>query len=176
MARAVYLGEVPPLSLGFSSFESVNILQNFRETYRGMFPGCEIKLTGGDPNQVLHRINQRFLDCAILPMPIDNDTYFVQQISQSPLVVCLRSDDPLARQAVLDIHEIGNRICVFRDPELQPAAHSRLCEMLEEVGIPMHVTCSANTPTDIQWMVKGRIIGIRDLRGSGRQMTRKILE
>ena len=92
MARAVYLGEVPPLRLGFSSFVSGHLLQSLRETYCGMFPGCEIKLTGGDPAQVLQRINQRALDCAILPMPIESDIHHVQQISQSPLVVCLRSD------------------------------------------------------------------------------------
>jgi DNA-binding transcriptional LysR family regulator len=81
MARAVYLGEVPPLRLGFSSFVSGHLLQSFRETYCGMFPGCEIKLTGGDPPQVLQRINQRALDCAILPMPIESDIHHVQQIS-----------------------------------------------------------------------------------------------
>ena len=154
MARAVYLGEVPPLRLGFSSFVSGHILQSFRETYCTMFPGCEIKLTGGDPAHVLQRINQRAVDCAILPMPIENDIYHVQQISQSPLVVCLRSDDPLAQQLQLDIHEIADRIKIFRDPELQPSAHARLVEMFAEVGIPMHLACSANTPADIQWMVK----------------------
>jgi hypothetical protein len=36
------------------------------------------------PNtDVLQRINQRLLDCAILPMPIDNDICHVQQMSQS---------------------------------------------------------------------------------------------
>ena len=154
MARAVYLGEVPPLRLGFSSFVTGHLLQSFRDTYCAMFPGCEIKLTGGDPPQVLQRINQRALDCAILPMPIDNDTCHVQQISQSPLVICLRSDDPLAQQSQLDIHELADRINIFRDPELQPLAHSRLVEMFAEVGIPMHLGCSANTPADMRWMVK----------------------
>jgi len=154
MARAVYLGEVPPLRLGFSSFVTGHLLQSFRDTYCGMFPGCEIKLTGGDPAQVLKRINQCALDCAILPMPIDNDICHVQQISQSPLVICMRSDDPLTQQSQLDIHEIADRIKIFRDPELQPSAHSRLVEMFAEVGIPMHLACSANTPADMQWMVR----------------------
>jgi DNA-binding transcriptional LysR family regulator len=154
MARAVYLGEVPPLKLGFSSFVPSHLLQSFRDTYCAMFPGCEIKLTGGDPAQVLQRIDQRAIDCAILPMPIDNDIYHVQQISQSPLVICLRSDDPIAQQSQLDIHEVADRIKIFRDPELQPSAHSRLVEMFEEVGIPMHLPCSANTPADMRWMVK----------------------
>jgi DNA-binding transcriptional LysR family regulator len=154
MARAVYLGKVPPLKLGFSSFVSGYLLQSFRETYCGIFPGCEIQLTGGDPTQVLERINQRAIDCAILPMPIDDNLYHVQQVSQSSLVICLRSDDPLTHQSQLDIHEIADRIKIFRDPELQPSAHSRLVEMFAEVGAPMHLACSANTPADIQWMVK----------------------
>ncbi|HTF63923.1 MAG TPA: LysR family transcriptional regulator [Edaphobacter sp.] len=78
MARAVHLGEVPPLRLGFSSFVNDKLLQSFRETYCGMFPGCEIQLAGGEPMQILQRINRRSLDCAILPMPIDNDLYHVQ--------------------------------------------------------------------------------------------------
>jgi DNA-binding transcriptional LysR family regulator len=156
MARAVHLGEVPPLRLGFSSFVNANLLQSFRDRYESMFPGCEIQLAGGDPMHVLHRINQRSLDCAILPMPIDNDIYHVQQMSQSPLVVCMRSDDPLASETQLDIQHIAHKIKIFRDPEVQPAAHSRLAEMFEEVGIPMHLACSASTPADIQWMVKAR--------------------
>jgi DNA-binding transcriptional LysR family regulator len=154
MARAVHLGEVPPLRLGFSCFVNNNLLQSFRDRYESMFPGCEIQLAGGDPMHVLQRISQRSLDCAILPMPIDNDIYHVQQISQSPLVVCLRSDDPLTSVTQLDIQDIAQKIKIFRDPELQPGAHACLSEMFEEVGIPMHLACSANTPADIQWMVK----------------------
>jgi DNA-binding transcriptional LysR family regulator len=154
MARAVYLGEVPPLRLGFSSFVNADLLQLFRDKYESMFPKCQVQLAGGDATHVLQRINQRSLDCAILPMPIDSDVYHIQQISQSPLVVCLRNDDPLASQHQLDIHDIASRIKIFRDPELHPAAHSRLLEMFEEVGIEMNLACSASTPSDMQWMVK----------------------
>jgi DNA-binding transcriptional LysR family regulator len=154
MARAVHLGDVPPLRLGFSSFVSASLLQSFRDKYRAIFPGCKIQLMGGEPTHVLQHIDQRSLHCAILPMPIDSGHYRVQQISESPLVVCLRNDDPLASQVKLDIQDIAHRIKVFRDPELHPAAHSRLSEMFEEVGIQIDLTCSAATPSDIQWMVK----------------------
>jgi DNA-binding transcriptional LysR family regulator len=156
MARAVHLGEVPPLRLGFSSFVNGALLESFRETYCGMFPGCEIQLAGGDPSQILQRINLRTLDCAILPMPIDSELFQVQQVSQSPLVICMRRDDVLSSQTQLDIHEIAGRIRIFRDPELQPSAHSRLIEMFDEVGIRLQLGCSATSPADIQWMVKAR--------------------
>jgi DNA-binding transcriptional LysR family regulator len=154
MARSVHLREVPPLRLGFSAFVNSNLLQSFRDRYESMFPGCQMQLAGGDPMHVLQRIDHRSLDCAILPMPIDNDIYHVQQISRSPLVVCLRGEDPLAYQTQLDIQDIALRIKIFCDPELQPAAHARLAEMFKEVGIPLHLACSASTPADIQWMVK----------------------
>ena len=156
MARAIQRNEVPPLRLGFSSFVNAKILEKFRETYAGMFAGCTIQLLGADPLICLLRLDAGLLDCAILPMPIDSSRYCVLQVVQSPLVVCMRSDDDLAGRAQLDIHEVAQRITVFRDPDLHPAAHSRLVEMFAEVGIPMHLVCSASTPSEIQWMVKER--------------------
>ncbi len=154
MARAIHLGQVPPLRLGFSSFINASLLQTFRESYEEMFPGCEIQLSGGDPLLTLQRLNERTLDCAILPMPVDEELYEVQQIAQSPLVLCMCGDDPLAKESQVDIHQAAPRIKIFRDPELQPSAHSRLIEMFREVGIVLSLSNSARTPSDIQWMVK----------------------
>jgi len=154
MARAIHLRQVPPLRLGFSSFINPNLLQTFRESYEEMFPGCEIQLSGGDPVLTLQRLNERALDCAILPMPIDEDLYEVQQIAQSPLVICMCSNDPLAKQSQIQIQEVAHLIKIFRDPELHPSAHSRLIELFKDVGIVPPLSNSARTPADIQWMVK----------------------
>jgi DNA-binding transcriptional LysR family regulator len=156
MARAVQRNEVPPLRLGFSSFVNAKLLEDFGDAYAGMFPGCNIQLLSGDPLLCLQRLDAGLLDCAILPMPIDSSSYCVLQVAQSPLVVCMRSDDALADRVQLDVHEVSKRITVFRDPELHPAAHSRLAAMFTEVGIPIHLACSARTPFEIQWMVKQR--------------------
>jgi len=137
MAQAIYLHDVPPLRLGFSSFIQVSLLQTFRESYEELFPGCEIRLSGGDPSLTLQRLNERLLDCAILPMPIDESLYKVQQIARSPLVVCMLANDPLASHAELDISEVAPRLKIFRDPELDPLAHSRLVELFKEVGVPL---------------------------------------
>ena len=156
MALAVQRNEVPPLRLGFSSFINAKLLERFRENYEGMFPGCVIHLWSGDPLLCLQRLDARALDCAIIPLPVDANLYNVQQIAQSPLVVCMRSDDVLADRAQLDIHEVAERITIFRDPELHPSAHTRLVEMFREVGIPIHLACAARTPSEIQWMVRER--------------------
>ena len=154
MARAVYRGEIPPLKLGFSSFINPRLLQSFRNSYAGLFPGSQICLSGGDPIHVLERLEQGTLDCALLPMPIDGPMWMVQQLAQSPLVVCMRSDDPLANESSLHIHQVASRLKIFRDPRLHPAAHRRLVEMFAELGESVDVACSVATPTDIQWMVR----------------------
>jgi DNA-binding transcriptional LysR family regulator len=153
LAKAVARGDVPPLRLGFSSFVNGSLLQEFKETYCQMFRGCQIQLSGGDPVQILQRISQRSLDCAILSMPIDNDLYRVQQISSSPMVVCMKRDDPLASETEVELRQIAERLKIYRAPELQPAAHLRLVELFAQEGIPLHVDCSASTPSHIQWMV-----------------------
>ena len=112
MARAVQRNEVPPLRLGFSSFINAKLLERFREGYEGMFAGCRILLSSGDPLLCLQRLDSGTLDCAILPLPIDASLYCVHQVAQAPLVICMRSDDALADHAQLDIREVAERIWV----------------------------------------------------------------
>ena len=103
---------------------------------------------------ILERLENGALDCALLPMPVDKNIWKVRHVAHSPLVVCMRSDDPLSSQGQVDIQEAASRLTVFRDPELHPAAHSRLAEMFAELGIPLRLTSSAATPADMQLMVK----------------------
>ena len=154
MARAVQRRRVPPLRLGFSSFINAKILEKFHERYEDMFAGCAIQLVSGDTVLCLQRLDAGLLDCAILPLPVDANIYFIQPISQSSLVVCMRADDALAARAQLDIREIAPRITVFRDPEQYPTAHALLIEMFTEAGVALHLACSARTPAEIQWMVR----------------------
>ncbi len=107
IARAVHLGQIPPLRVGFSPFVSSKLLKTFREDYCAMFFSCEVELASGEPAQILQRIERRILDCAVLPMPVENDRFQVQQIARSPLVICMRSDDTLAAETRLEIRQVA---------------------------------------------------------------------
>jgi LysR family hydrogen peroxide-inducible transcriptional activator len=80
--------------------------------------------------------------------------WVVTQIASDPLVVCMRSDDPLTTVTEIQPPELAGRLKVFRDPETHPAAHHRLMEMLTEIGIRPEASCLASTPADIQLMVQ----------------------
>jgi DNA-binding transcriptional LysR family regulator len=154
MARAVHQGEVPPLRLGFSSFINPNLLQLFRDCYANAFPNCRIQLSGGDPIHILQRLEQETLDGALLPMPIEGEAWVVQQVAQVPLVVCMRSDDPLTREPAVELCALPSRLKIFQDPELHPAGHAKLIEMFAEMGFKLDMVCTASTSSDIQWMVR----------------------
>jgi len=153
-ARAVHLGEIPVLRIGFSCFIHPEILQPFRETYARLFPECPMQLSGGDPSQILCRMEERVLDGALLPMPVNDDHWVVEQVASAPLVVCMRADDPLTQRTEIEPSELSRNLKIFRDPETHPAAHCRLMEMLAEIEIQPAVSCLAATPADIQWMVQ----------------------
>jgi DNA-binding transcriptional LysR family regulator len=153
-ARAIHQGEVPPLRLGFSCFVPTVVLEEFQQLYERVFPACPVHLAGGSPAQIVERLRRKTLDCALLPMPLIDEDFVVLQIGSTPLVVCMRTDDPLAQLTEIRPVEMGDRLRVFRDPESHPSAHKRLLEMLAECGVRPQVSCAAATPADVQWMVR----------------------
>ncbi len=152
-ARAIHQGEVPPLRLGFCCFVPTVILEGLQRLYESVFPACPVHLAGGNPAQIMERLRRKTLDCALLPMPITGEDFVALQIGSTPLVVCMRTDDPLAQLTEIRPPELADRLRIFRDPESHPSAHKRLLEMLAECGVRPQVSCAAATPADVQWMV-----------------------
>jgi DNA-binding transcriptional LysR family regulator len=148
-ARAMDRGEIPVLRIGLSSFINPDVLQSLRQAYARLFPGSPMQMTDGHPVQLLHRLEDKSLDGAILPLPVNGTNWVVVDIASGPLVVCMRSDDPLAAAREIQPSDLAGRLKVFRDPETHPAAHYRLMEMLMEIGIRPEATCLAATPATL---------------------------
>ncbi len=153
-ARAVHCGEIPALRIGFSCFVQREILQSLSDAYASLFPDCRIQFAGGDPAQILRRMEEKKLDAAVLPLPVSGSDWAIERIASAPLSVCMRADDPLTQHTEIQPSELGKKLKIFRSPNAHPEAHARLMEMLAEIGIEPEVSCLATTPSDIQWMVQ----------------------
>ena len=153
-ARAVHGGTIPALRIGFSCFVQQDVLRSLRDAYASLFPGCPMQFSGGDPAQILRRMEEKSLDAAVLPLPISGEQWTVEPVASAPLAVCMRADDPLAQQIEIQPSELAKRLKIFRNPDAHPEAHARLMELLAEIGIKPDVACLATTPMDIQWMVQ----------------------
>jgi len=154
MAKEIFLGNVPILRMGFSSFVNARHLQSFRMSYNRQFPRCALQLSGGDTDNILQRVERGDLDCAIVTLPVVGSEWQIVPIASMPLVACLRTDDPLTERSVVTLSDLSARLTVFRDPEGQPSAHARLMQMLTEAGMEVQISCSAATPHDIQHLVR----------------------
>ncbi|HZY61087.1 MAG TPA: LysR family transcriptional regulator [Edaphobacter sp.] len=154
LAAAVHRGEFPDLRIGFSCFVNPKLLRSLSDAYMSLFPGCRIQFSSGDPAHILRCMEEKALDGALLPLPILGEDWVIEQVASSPLVVCMKADDPLTQRSEVAPIELARNLKIFRNPESHPAAHKRLMEMLAEIGVYPNVTNLVATPTDIQWMVK----------------------
>lgn len=136
LAAAVHRGEFPDLRIGFSCFVNLRILRSLSDAYMTLFPGCRIQFSSGDPSHVLRCMEKKNLDGALLPLPIPGEDWVVEQVASSPLVVCMKADDPLAQHSEVAAIELARKLKIFRNPESQPAAHKRLRGFATVSAIP----------------------------------------
>lgn len=154
MARAVGQGKVPIFRIGFSCFVNPELLKQLNDTYSTLFPGCAIRLSSGDPTQILRGMEQKSLDGALLPLPIDGDEWVVEKMASTRLVLCMRVDHPFAQRTEVSTSDLAKTLKIFRNPESHPSAHKQLLQKLSEAGVHPEMAHFAATPADIEWMVE----------------------
>jgi len=153
-ARALHRVTFLPMRLGFSSFVDHSLYEMVCSIHTSLFPECEIAPKSGDNAELQRMLQGGEIDAALLTLPVNGAGLRTYPFTQSRLVVCMKSDDPLARLKEIAPSEIQAKLTIFREPKHHPEAHQRLMEMLDEVGIQGDVASRNNTPGDIQWMVE----------------------
>jgi DNA-binding transcriptional LysR family regulator len=154
MARALHRVTFVPMRLGFSSFVDHALYEMVCSIHTSLFPSCEIKPKSGDPVDLLPMLERGEIDAALVTLPASGAGLKAYPFTQSRLVVCMKSDDPLAKLKEITPADLGSKLTIFRDPRQHPEAHDRLIEMLDVVGITGDVANTNKTPHDLQWMVE----------------------
>lgn len=153
-ARGLHLVTYVPLRLGFSSFVDHDLYEMVCSIHTSLFPECEITPKSGDNVELLRSLEQGDIDAALLTLPVSGTGLKTYPFARSRLVVCMKSDDPLARLKEIAPSELQAKLTIFQEPKQHPEAHQRLLEMLDEVGVHGEVTSTTSTPHNIQWMVE----------------------
>ena len=157
MLKALRLGEITPLKFGFSSLVEKSTLGSVIETTRRLFSHCEILSDGDEVPNLESRIRGGDLDGALVTLPIEQNSDLTACIvERQRLFVCMRSDDPLADQDSIPAHALNGKLGLFIYPAVHPAAHRRMIELLNDIGI-VPKKCNPTTNREhIQWMVQER--------------------
>ena len=132
-ARSINNAPLLPLRLGFSSFVDHDLYGMVCTIHKSLFPSCEIMSQSGDPVDLFRLLREG---------------------TQSRLVVCMKSDDPISKLKELTPADLGSKLTIFREPKQHPEVHERLMEMLDVAGISSDIASTNKTPHDLQWMVE----------------------
>lgn len=157
MLKALRTGEITPLKIGFSCLVEKRILHSMVETTRGLFPHCEIMSDDDEVQNLEARVGEGELDGALVTLPIEHPSDLTTCIvERERLFVCMRNDDPLAAHQSIPTHELNGKLGIFEYPKVHRAAHIRLVEMLNDVGITPKKCNPTTNREHVQWMVQER--------------------
>jgi DNA-binding transcriptional LysR family regulator len=151
---AVERGEIRSLRLGCSSQADPTLFHAFCALHKELLPDCPVRPAHGDTLQLVQEITSGEIDAAIVTLPVADPSIHIEEIRRDRLVVCLRSDNPLAAKSSLQAADLQRHPTVFYHPQRHPQAHARLVELLAEVGVKVEEYSRASHPSEMQLLVK----------------------
>jgi DNA-binding transcriptional LysR family regulator len=152
--QAIHAGKLMPLRLGFTQFVDKTLLKSVTELYRELLPESEFVPDSGDTDELTDRIRESSLDAALVTLPILDHGLDIHVVEREQLVVCMRSDDPLADRESLPPDLLDSKISEFTYQQHHPTAYVRLVEMFQELGVTLRPSRPTLNIDHIQWMVK----------------------
>jgi DNA-binding transcriptional LysR family regulator len=83
-----------------------------------------------------------------------NPDLHVEVLRRDRIVVCLRTDHPLAAKTALPVSDLQDNLSIIYHPQRHPDAHVRLLELLGDIGVTLGEYSCASHPSEMQALVK----------------------
>jgi DNA-binding transcriptional LysR family regulator len=143
-----------PFRMGFSPWISHKVVHEAISGYREMVPGGEIQPSSTTSEHLCAQVAGGALDGAMVNLPLRDRDLFVQPICTERLLLCMRTDDPLAVHETVPKELIGERFRVMFERDLHPLLYDEIAGKLGRAGIKFHPTEFAAHPSEIQFLVR----------------------
>lgn len=151
---AIERGEIRAARFGCSPLVDPGLFRNFCGAHKMILPGCAIRPTLGDTEQIAEEILSGVVDAALVTLPLTHPDLHIEELRRDPLVVCLRRDNPLASHLTLQVADLQGKLTILHHPKHHPGAHARLLRQLAEVGIRIDDYSHASHPLEMLMLVK----------------------
>ena len=150
-----------PLRFGYSPFADHAIVDEARSGYLELVPGGHIETSSECSAELTTMVADGRLDAAVVTLPLAEKSLFVHPICQEKVLVCLRSDDPLAAARVLSQDVISKRLCIMFARVHQPLLYDEYTRTLALSGILLNPSEFVSAPAEMQYLVKrGKGLGL----------------
>ena len=151
---AIERGEIRTARFGCSPLVDPGLFRTFCAAHRSILPGCFIRPTLGDAEQLAEEIVSGTVDAALVTLPLAHPELHIEELRRDPLVVCLRRDNPLANSHALHATDLQGKLTILHHPKRHPGALARLLRYLAAAGIRVEDYSHASHPSEMLMLVK----------------------
>jgi DNA-binding transcriptional LysR family regulator len=152
--QAIQAGRMTPLRLGFTQFVHRTLLHSVSALYKDLIPDGEVLPESVEADEINARMRDGDFDAILLTLPIADDSLRIDVTDRERLLVCMRSDDPLAEYEAIPPIALDEKISIFTYQRYHPLAYDRMVQMFKQVGITPRPCKPTMNIEHIQWMVK----------------------
>jgi DNA-binding transcriptional LysR family regulator len=150
----VHLGVNLPLRFGYSPYVNHRFVEVAVSGYRELVPGGQIEPSSECSAALVKMVAEGHLDAALVTLPIAEQSLFVHSICRERLMVCLRRDDPLAREESIPREVVADRLCILFDRSHYPLFYDELMRKFAKIKILLNPTDFVSAPAEMQFLVK----------------------
>ena len=150
----VHSGAHLPFRFGYSPFINHELVTEVVKGYRELAPEGRIEPSSVSSGRLSAMVAARELDAALVSLPLIEQELFVKTICVERLVICLRTDDPLAREETIPRAAVQERLRVMVDRVQHPLLYDVLMERFLKAGIRLQPSDFVSAPSEMQYMVK----------------------
>jgi DNA-binding transcriptional LysR family regulator len=151
---SVHLGIDLPLRFGYSPFVNHHLVEVAVTGYRELVPGGQIESSSECSAPLVNMVSEGLLDVALVLMPVGEHKLFVHRICTEKLMVCLRLDDPLAREESIPKELIADRLRILEARIHHPLFYDEMLRKFAKAKIPLKPTDFVSSPAEMQFLVK----------------------
>ncbi len=119
---SVHTGIDLPLCFGYSPFIDHHLVKEVISGYRELMPTGRIEPSSECSARLVAMIEEEHLDAALVTMPIGEESLSVRRICAEKVLICLRQDDPLAREEDIPKHLVGDRLRILSQDLIIPCS------------------------------------------------------
>lgn len=145
-----------PLRLGYSPFINHALIEEALTGYKEIVPEGRINSSSDCTGHLIEMLEDGRLDAAVVTLPIFETSLLQQVICKDRLLVCLRKDDPIARQSQVPRTAIAEQLRVLFERRYHPLFHDDILKSFKRAGVTVKPTETYSAPSEMQFIVKTR--------------------
>ena len=154
--QAIHAGRMKPFRLAFTPFVLNPLLKVVTDLYKDLIPDSETVPESDGTQDVVDWLRDGECDAALVTLPINSEGLELTVLDRHRLVVCMRTDDPLAAEEEVPAAALDRKISIFTYQKHHPLAYELLIQMFGELGVTPRDCKPTMNIEHVQWMVKER--------------------